>query len=234
MVRQIGLLVVAVGLVSGTTGCVGILWHSPLNPRMHCDPDHCCDAPAACADCGGCGVAVGACCDTCGPCDIGCGQCVHPGPVTWVFRLLNRGVFCDGCGCGERYWGEWYNDPVDCCDPCDQCGNFTGGSCATCSASPHAVPGPVVARQTAPRPVVSGNVVRTKPTPAAPRVSEPQVISETERVVSTSVGEEYIVEGSERIVPGSDRVVGVSDEPVSRAAASTARRVTTSAGWVQR
>jgi hypothetical protein len=28
--------------------------------------------------------------------------------------------------CGERYWNEWYSDPPDCCDPCNDCGTFVG------------------------------------------------------------------------------------------------------------
>ena len=34
--------------------------------------------------------------------------------------------YCFG-GCGETYWGDWYGDPPDCNDPCDTCGNWTGG-----------------------------------------------------------------------------------------------------------
>lgn len=43
---------------------------------------------------------------------------------------------CDGCsdceGCGELYIDPWINHPADCCDPCDQCGNFNGQSCGKC------------------------------------------------------------------------------------------------------
>jgi hypothetical protein len=39
---------------------------------------------------------------------------------------LRRDKIC-GKGCSEIYWGEWYSDPPDCCDPCDQChGCWTG------------------------------------------------------------------------------------------------------------
>jgi hypothetical protein len=24
------------------------------------------------------------------------------------------------------YWSEWHNDPPQCCDPCDRCGNWIG------------------------------------------------------------------------------------------------------------
>ncbi|MEL7335767.1 MAG: hypothetical protein AAFN70_06110, partial [Planctomycetota bacterium] len=33
---------------------------------------------------------------------------------------------------GERYIDPWINDPADCCDPCDQCGNYNGQSCGEC------------------------------------------------------------------------------------------------------
>jgi hypothetical protein len=31
-----------------------------------------------------------------------------------------------GPSCGECYWSEWFNDPPDCCDPCDCYGNYAG------------------------------------------------------------------------------------------------------------
>ena len=43
---------------------------------------------------------------------------------------------CDGCGdcqgCGELYIDPWINEPADCCDPCDRCGNYNGQSCGKC------------------------------------------------------------------------------------------------------
>ena len=44
-------------------------------------------------------------------------------------RCLNRKICakaycCDQCG--ERYWSEWFNDPPECCDPCNDCGAYTG------------------------------------------------------------------------------------------------------------
>lgn len=64
----------------------------------------------------------------CGPlwrasCGVGC----DGGPA----------VACtDGCGmcdgCGELYVDPWINHPPDCCDPCDACGNYNGGSCGQC------------------------------------------------------------------------------------------------------
>lgn len=63
----------------------------------------------------------------CGP--GGCGQgdcdsCACPDDCG-ILPALGRGLSC-GKGCGEIYWGEWYSDPPDCCDPCDDCGNWTG------------------------------------------------------------------------------------------------------------
>ncbi|QDT03252.1 hypothetical protein K227x_16340 [Rubripirellula lacrimiformis] len=63
-----------------------------------------CVGPMACGPGGACGpVAVNAC--------GGCGD-------------------CDGCG--ELYIDPWINEPADCMDPCDTCGNHTGGSCGKC------------------------------------------------------------------------------------------------------
>ena len=39
----------------------------------------------------------------------------------------------DGCsGCGELYVDPWINNPADCVDPCDTCGNYNGQSCGKC------------------------------------------------------------------------------------------------------
>lgn len=46
---------------------------------------------------------AGCCCD-CWPCG-----------KTWC-----------GSQCGEFYWHEWFSHKPECCDPCDQCGNFAG------------------------------------------------------------------------------------------------------------
>lgn len=32
-----------------------------------------------------------------------------------------------GMGCGRTYWGAYYDDPPT-CEPCDKCGNWTGGN----------------------------------------------------------------------------------------------------------
>ncbi len=52
-------------------------------------------------------------------CDVGdacCTGCLSP---------LQQLMGCSS-GCGEIYWDEWLSDPPDCCDPCDQCGNWIG------------------------------------------------------------------------------------------------------------
>ena len=58
-----------------------------------------------------------------------CGPNGSSGPVGF-------GSSCDGCGdcegCGELYIDPWINDPADCCDPCDRCGNHNGQSCGKC------------------------------------------------------------------------------------------------------
>lgn len=97
-------------------------------------------------DCG-CGggsapVAYGGECDSCGgcdeyaPCGGGCRPCCNPLVVPlkvldWVAHLGCCG--CCSSGCGERYWGEC-SEPIDCHDPCDRCGNYTGHGCSTCGS----------------------------------------------------------------------------------------------------
>lgn len=70
--------------------------------------------PSCGPDCGpSCGSA--GCCPslTCSPCGGG------------IKYWLNGRCYC-GKSCCDRYWGEWVSDPPDCCDPCNQCGNFVG------------------------------------------------------------------------------------------------------------
>jgi len=75
--------------------------------------------------CGGdCGV----------PCDGGCGACGPcGGPVCWqhpFLAALFHPIQWTGCsrgGCGELYLGDFHSNPPDCCDPCDRCGQWTGG-----------------------------------------------------------------------------------------------------------
>ena len=35
-------------------------------------------------------------------------------------------------GCGELYVDPWINEPADCVDPCNTCGNYNGQSCGSC------------------------------------------------------------------------------------------------------
>jgi len=60
---------------------------------------------------------------------MACGPNGSCGPIAF-------GTSCDGCGecegCGELYVDPWINDPADCCDPCDKCGNHNGQSCGKC------------------------------------------------------------------------------------------------------
>src|SRR5262245_20621057 len=87
----------------------------------------CCCMPN-CGGCGGCcspyPMVWNGCCNECShaphvSCADCCGEC-------GIIPYLTRHKSC-GQGCGEIYWGEWYSDPPDCCDPCDQCsGCWTG------------------------------------------------------------------------------------------------------------
>jgi hypothetical protein len=66
----------------------------------------------------------------CNPCATGCRPMTcHDrtfcGPLSGIFALFTRNSWCGG-SCGERYWGDFYSDPPDFCDPCDRCGNYTG------------------------------------------------------------------------------------------------------------
>jgi hypothetical protein len=142
MTKRIMLLGLACGLIVSSTGC-GLL-RCLLCPTSLCDPQHCAAAcgPACGASCGGtCGETCEAGCDlppaaTCQPahgtecgssCAAPCGPSAAPcGPLSWICRLFASDGWPDG-GCGEIYCGDWCSEPPDCCDPCDQWGNYTGG-----------------------------------------------------------------------------------------------------------
>lgn len=49
----------------------------------------------------------------------------HPGPLSWLWRLLGigRGFPCDDCG--PRYWGDWGGDIAG-CEACDDYGQWVG------------------------------------------------------------------------------------------------------------
>ncbi|MCC6126272.1 MAG: hypothetical protein IT426_15040 [Pirellulales bacterium] len=69
------------------------------------------------------------CDEPCGrPCGRGaCGDRTACGPLTLIFSIFNCNTW-RGPSCGERYWGDFYSDPPDCCDPCDRGGNYAGRS----------------------------------------------------------------------------------------------------------
>jgi len=163
--------------------------HRPCLARLQraaCEP---CDA-GACDD---------AACDD-GPCDDAgygrcgrCGRCGRGGLLGSVFRLLRGATYCES-GCGERYWGDWYGDPPDCHDPCDQCGNYVGRGRPTeeYASEPADDLAQAPARgcrqcaqrsQSARRPQATG-VASGSRSPYAPRM-----ISETDQVVKPAQGE---------------------------------------------
>jgi hypothetical protein len=141
MTKQLILLVLACGLLLGTTGCR--LLNCLFCPRAMCGPQYggpmlgpACGPPCG-PSCGpegegacgpaaaaryepACGMASAPACDgPYGPAGAPCG------PLTWLFRLLD-GDGWYGDGCGEMYCGDFCSDPPDCRDPCDRWGNYTG------------------------------------------------------------------------------------------------------------
>lgn len=220
MIRRATALLLVSGLLA-TSGCCGWVYR-PFGPGTLCDTTNCgccepcgpacgpvCGAPCgpACgAPCGPvceepCGPACGPCGPSCGPsCGPVCDTCRGPGPIgachplLWMlFHPLQWGA-CNGCG--DLYLGDFHGDPPDCCDPCDECGNWTGrpsmggpmmgygpapgpvapagpaAPAATCPTCGHAYSGGVVTRgyasNQAPPRVVSqtAHVVRTAPAQA--------------------------------------------------------------------
>ena len=72
--------------------------------------------------CGECGdVAFPS---TCGSCATG--SC---GGMSGLFLPLMSTKLACGSGCGGVYWGEWMNDPPECCDPCTDCGCWVEPRC---------------------------------------------------------------------------------------------------------
>jgi len=139
MAKRLILVILACGLAAASSGCCffnGLACGGPLGAcGGPCGPLMASGCGGGCAtDCGpACGSACPtdcqAPCDTAcaGPCDVGCGPSRYPcGPLSLVFGLINQRTWC-GSGCGERYRGDWCGDPPDCHDPCDRCGNWTGG-----------------------------------------------------------------------------------------------------------
>jgi hypothetical protein len=149
MAKRAIALVVASGLLAVAGGCN--VWHAliyePFGPNSLCDSRRC---GMRCGEVAGCdaecvpgpvrgryvrGPMAGPCGDECyddcagPPCNRCCG--FGDGPLACIFSLFHpesyRGCGTGCGGCGERYWGDWYGDPPECCDPCDQHGNFTAG-----------------------------------------------------------------------------------------------------------
>lgn len=161
MTRRTILLSLACGLLAVTSGCCCGFCRGPLfgQPSNMCASGPCdtecgsaCGAtcgPAcgpvrqrvyaartcgpACSDCGDCSGGCGVGCESGGPCPS-CGArggCCCFTPLRWIARL-----FCCPTWCGPNggtYCGEFCNDPPDYWDPCDDCGNWTGGGCSRCS-----------------------------------------------------------------------------------------------------
>lgn len=188
MKRALVLLVV-LGLMSFGNGCV------MLDAMLGLPPGGCGPYCGGCASCApACGTACGAGCGTvyageCGPACGGCGEpgcgacggpvcggCCEPGPLSCVFGLLGS-LFCDPCcadaccdGCGEKCCGEWGIPKT--CDPCDRCGNWVGGGCATgcCGSAGYPSPGYGYGPQGY---VEGGYVAQTRPVAVSDRVVQP-------------------------------------------------------------
>lgn len=148
MAKRITFLALLLVFTSVTTGCVCFNdWvHRPFGPGTLCRTDNCGCGDCGGGDCGGgdcgscapCGEVVEAGCGACaGDCEPACGEACGPPcgppcapcfrPLAWVGALLHPPTWY-GPTCGEVYWGDFHSDPPDCCDPCDRCGNHTGGS----------------------------------------------------------------------------------------------------------
>ena len=119
----------------GNRGCGSLYYNA--GDGGGCEPA--CATPR-CASCVSNRAAVsGGDCDSCGspcssPCGAGCGaRPWHDGPLSCAFAYLGR-IFFYCPSCGERYWGDYYDNPPDCWDPCDNGGNYTGGGCSSCGS----------------------------------------------------------------------------------------------------
>jgi hypothetical protein len=77
--------------------------------------DGSCTAPTPCGSCGG----IGSCTPDC------VGAIKTAGKA--VAHKIHNSLTCEA-GCGGVYWDEWFSDPPDCCDPCDNWGNYHGGT----------------------------------------------------------------------------------------------------------
>jgi hypothetical protein len=70
------------------------------------------------------------CVDSCAQCDDCCPPPIPCNPWEGMCQMC-RSTVCSG-GCGEVYYGEWYNNPPDCVDPCDECQVWNGGCGEKC------------------------------------------------------------------------------------------------------
>jgi hypothetical protein len=59
-----------------------------------------------------------------GCCVVNSVTCLHD---RWLDNYRCTHWMCSQCG--EKYWSEWFNDPPECCDPCDDCGHYVGKHC---------------------------------------------------------------------------------------------------------
>lgn len=76
--------------------------------------------------CNDCGVTNDPILGDCGSCGV-CGGNSCPGFTPGGFMKY---MLTCGSGCSNQiYYGEWISDPPACCDPCDNCGKFTGPVC---------------------------------------------------------------------------------------------------------
>jgi hypothetical protein len=125
------------------------------------------------------------CADSCRP--MTCHDKTYCGPLTPLFALFTRDSWC-GTGCGERYWGDFYGDPPDYCDPCDRCGNYTGGSsgCSCGGGRAYNYAGPNIAQQRMP--------------------TQGQVVYKNDRVMTKS----------DRVIAKNDRMMGQVPTPASK------------------
>ena len=121
MTKRISFLL-ACCLLIGSAGCCTYC-------RPACSPGMACGSEYWAADCcePTCDPCGPQCCDSCCDSCDSCGPYHHYGVLTFLGRIFSPYHSWYGRSCGERYWGDFYGDPPDCHDPCDRCGNFTGG-----------------------------------------------------------------------------------------------------------
>lgn len=221
--KRIMFLGLMCGLLAFSAGCR--LFCGPcgggLCPAAACDRGPCADGCGSMgeSDCGpGCWPrsrrpclppSGPKCGPACGPCGDPCCDPCQPqrGPLTWLFCLFTNDCWW-GRTCGERYCGDWYNDPPDCSDPCDCCGNYTGGH--------------VRGGYDGYSGYVEGAYAGVRPGTNAPRI-----VSQSDRTLGSATGS-----GSDRAV--ASRMVSQSDRVVAPAQRASQPHRVTRAGYVPR